>query len=64
MNTARQGEQITRSGTVTQVWLVLAGGGMGREEVERDLDYEMLPLVKGFQKRQFGLMGEGFGGFW
>ena len=51
MNTARQGEWITRRGTVTQVWLVLASGGMGREEVERDLEYEMLPLMKGFQKK-------------
>lgn len=58
MNTARQREQITRSETVTQVVLVLARGGMGGEEVERDLDYEMLPPMKGFPKRQFGLMGE------
>ena len=51
VNTARQGERITRSGTVTQVWLVLARGGMGREEVQRDLYYEMLPLMKSFQKK-------------
>lgn len=61
MNTARQGEQITRSETVTQVVLVLTRGGMGRE---RDLDYEMLPLMKGFQKKAVWADGRMIGGFW
>lgn len=37
-----------RDWRVTEVRLVSAWGGVGREEVERDLDDEMLSLMEGF----------------